>query len=193
MIKRLLLYALVFTGCFFEGETCLTTSAFAAHRGYLEIFGVMFVALIATLSWDWLWFFVGRNKGILILSTRPKLKEKARKIDVLLLKYPIPVLIGYRFLYGFRTAIPLAIGMSSVKIKKFLFFSFVNTVIWDILFSSLGYFFGAFLKANWNKIEHYEFETMVCIVVIGVMTGLIINFRSQKGVGKKVSEITAEK
>jgi membrane protein DedA with SNARE-associated domain len=189
MIRKLLLYATVFTACFFEGETALTTSAFAAHRGYLEIIAVMFIALVATQSWDWLWFTIGRKKGAKILANKPKLREKARKIDLLLMKYPIPVLLGYRFLFGFRTAVPLAIGMSSIRKKKFFFFSLLNTVIWDILFSSLGYFFGAFLAANLKRIEDYEIETMACIVIIGIITGLILAFRTRRRISKRVIEI----
>jgi membrane protein DedA with SNARE-associated domain len=193
MIRNLLLYVTVFVACFFEGETALITSAFAAHRGYLEIFGVMIAALTATQSWDWLWFTVGRKRGALFLSNKPKLKEKAGKIDLLLMKHPILVLLGYRFMFGFRTAVPLVIGMSSVRIRKFLYFSLINAVIWDILYSSVGYFFGAILKANWKRIEDYEFEIMFSIAVIGIMTGLIIKFRSRKGISKKISEIEVEK
>ncbi len=192
MLKKVALYLTVFAGCFFEGETSLTTSAFAAHRGYLEIFGVMLVALIASQSWDWIWFSIGRKKGTSILAGKPRLIEKAHKIDLLLLKYPIPVLISYRFFYGFRTAVPLAIGMSSISRKKFLFFSLLNTIIWDIIFSSIGYFFGAFLKSNWKEIEHYEIEIMCCIVVAGVITGLLFRRRSQKRISQKARLVLSE-
>ena len=139
MLKKLFLYTTVFAGCFFEGETSLVTSAFAAHRGYLNIFTVVLIALIATLSWDWIWFSVGRLKGNAILSKRPKLKAKSRKINMLLMRHQVAVLLGYRFLYGFRTAVPLAIGMSKVKKRTFFLFGLINVVIWDCLFSSLGY------------------------------------------------------
>jgi membrane protein DedA with SNARE-associated domain len=187
MLKKVFLYLTVFAGCFFEGETSLTTSAFASHRGYLEIFIVMLVALVATQSWDWIWFTIGRKKGTSLFAGKPGILEKAHKIDRLLLKYPIPVLMSYRFFYGFRTAVPLAIGMSSISKKKFLFFSLLNTVIWDILFSSVGYFFGAFLKANWKKIEEYEVEIMVCMVLVGIITGLYLKNRSQKRISKEAS------
>ncbi len=180
-----MLYAAVFTGCFFEGETSLVTSSFAAHRGYMDIFIVMIVAFIATQSWDWLWFMIGRKNGGRILANKPKLRDKANKIDQLLIKYPVPVLIGYRFLYGFRTAVPLAIGMSSISKRKFLLFCILNTVIWDCLFSSLGYFFGAFLKANWKRIEHYEFEIMAGLIIAGIITGLILRHNSLKRLQKK--------
>ena len=185
IINKILLYSAVFLGCFFEGETSLTTSAFAAHRGYLEIIIVMLIALTATQSWDWLWFTIGRKKGKRFIEKRPKLNQKVKKIDALLSRNPIPLLLGYRFLFGFRTAVPLVIGMSSVSRGKFLTFSLINTIIWDILFSSLGYFFGAFLKANWKRIEDYEFEIMAFILVSGIIIGLSLRFRSLNRFAKK--------
>ncbi|MDP4223179.1 MAG: DedA family protein [Bacteroidota bacterium] len=184
MMKKILLYSVVFLGCFFEGETSLTTSAFASHRGYLEIVAVMFIALAATQSWDWIWFTVGRKRGKRFVENKPKLRQKIKKIDTLLNKSPTPVLLGYRFLFGFRTAVPLVIGMSSISKKKFLTFSLINTILWDIAFSSLGFFFGAFLKANWKRIEDYEIEIMACILVAGVMIGLFLRHKSLKKVAK---------
>ena len=180
MIKKVLLYLAVFSGCFFEGETSLVTSSFAAHRGYLEIFPVMIIAFVATQSWDWLWFLVGRNRGKAFIAKKPKLKKKAARIDALLMKNQTLVLLGYRFLYGFRTAVPLTIGISSIPTRKFLIFSFINTLVWDGIFSSLGYYFGAFMKAHWKGIEHDEFKIMGVILVAGLLTGLILRFRSMK-------------
>jgi membrane protein DedA with SNARE-associated domain len=186
VFKKIILYTTVFAGCFFEGETSLITSSFAAHRGYLEIFMVMIIAFLATQSWDWIWFIVGRKKGKNILAKRPKLQAKAHKIDVLLTKYPVAVLLGYRFLYGFRTAVPLAIGMSSISTRRFLTFCLINTIIWDCLFSSLGFFFGAFLKANWKMIEYYELEIMVCILATGIITGLYIRSKSIRRISNEI-------
>lgn len=178
MLRDIILYLAVFAGCFFEGETSLIVSAFAAHRGYLEIFAVMAIAFMATMLWDWMWFTIGRYRGRQFLKKKPKLRSQARKIDRLIRKYPVPVLLGYRFLYGFRTAVPLAIGMSSIKKSRFLFFSLLNIFLWDILFSSAGYFFGAFLKANLKKIESYEIEIISGILITGVIIGLILRYRS---------------
>jgi membrane protein DedA with SNARE-associated domain len=182
MIKKILLYSAVFLGCFFEGETSLTTSAFAAHRGHLEIFVVTLIALVATQSWDWIWFTVGRKGGKKYIEKKPKLYHKVKRIDALLTKNPTPVLLGYRFLFGFRTAVPLVIGMSSITKRKFFTFSLINTILWDILFSSIGYYFGAILKANWKRIEDYEFEIMGGIIIAGIIIGLFLRSKSLKSV-----------
>jgi membrane protein DedA with SNARE-associated domain len=180
LIRELLLYAAVFTGCLFEGEASLTTSSFAAHRGYLNIFVVMIVALLATQTWDWIWFMIGRRNGKKFLADKPKLLKKANRINRLLFKYQVPVLLGYRFLYGFRTAVPLVLGMSHIKKRKFFFFGIINTLIWDVLFSSVGYFFGAFLKANWRKIEDFEFEIMGVLLLAGILIDLNMRRRANR-------------
>jgi membrane protein DedA with SNARE-associated domain len=192
MIRKIILYSVVFLGCFFEGETSLITSSFMAHRGYLEIFIVMLVALAATQSWDWLWFTVGRKKGKQFIEKKPKLHEKVKKIHNLLEKKPIPFLLGYRFMFGFRTAGPLVIGMSSISKQKFLTFSLINTILWDIIVSSFGYFFGAFLKANWKRIEDYEFEIMGCLIIAGAIIGLFLRFMSLKRITKESMSISGD-
>jgi membrane protein DedA with SNARE-associated domain len=190
MIRKIILYSVVFLGCFFEGETALITSSFMAHRGYLEIFSVMLIALAATQSWDWLWFTAGRLKGKQFVEKKPKLHEKVKKIHSILEKKPIPFLLGYRFMFGFRTTGPLVIGMSSISKKMFLTFSLINTILWDTLVSSLGYFFGAFLKANWKRIEDYEFEIMGCLLIAGVIIGLFLRFMSVKRITRESLKIS---
>jgi membrane protein DedA with SNARE-associated domain len=185
MLKKILLYMVVFTGCFFEGETTLITSAYASHRGHLEILTVMILAIIASQAWDWIWFSIGRKRGNIFLAQKPKLQLKAKKVKSLLEKYPIPILLGYKFLFGFRTAVPLTIGMSSIKTRTFTILSLVNTVLWDILYSSLGYFFGVFLKANWKEIERFEFETLIGIVVAGLIIGPFLRNYSIKRVERR--------
>jgi membrane protein DedA with SNARE-associated domain len=193
MVKGVALYLLVFLGCFLEGETALITLSFAAHRGYLKILVVMIIALAATQSWDWLWFIVGRKKGNRFIEKRPRLNQKVKKIHRLLEKKPIPFLLGYRFMFGFRTAGPLVIGMSSISRQKFMIFSLINTIVWDICVSSAGYFFGAFLKANMQRIEDYEFEIMGCIIIAGVIIGLTLRRMSIKRVTKESVQIQAAK
>lgn len=190
MIKKILLYILVYVACFFEGETSLITCSFAAHRGYLEIFAVMLLALAATQSWDWLWFTIGRRKGKKFLEKRPRLNAKVIKIHRLLEKRPTPFLLGYRFMFGFRTAGPLVIGMSSVSNRMFLICSLTNTIVWDIIVSSAGYFFGAFLQANWKRIEDYEFEIMGCLLIAGVIIGLSLRYLSMRRIVKEAQLIS---
>jgi len=172
-LHELLGYLGLFIGSIIEGETVVITASFAAHRGYLNILFVFIVAMSGTLISDWFWFIMGRKNGQNFVNKKPKLRHNVVKIDQILNRNPVPLLIGYRFLYGLRTMVPLVIGISSIKFSRFLFYSTVATVIWASVMCGAGYFFGAALEANFARLEHYEIEIMSALLVSGAAIILI--------------------
>ncbi len=172
-------YIALFIGCFLEGETSLIAGSFAAHRGMLEIIPVFIVAYIATQCSDWLWFIIGRKQGQKILSRRPKWEKKYKRVDKIMKKYPVAILLGYRFVYGFRNILPMGIGMSTIPVRKFFIFSQLGTFIWASLLCCAGYFFGAIIEANFKKIEHYEVEILIALISTGLIIGLLIRLISK--------------
>ena len=62
-------YLAILVGTFLEGETVLLLGGFAAHRGYLDLVGVMAAAFAGSLTGDWLYFEIGRRKGMAFLKT----------------------------------------------------------------------------------------------------------------------------
>jgi membrane protein DedA with SNARE-associated domain len=167
-------YLALFAGCFLEGETSLLAASFAAHRGMLEIIPVFLVAYVSTQMADWTWFLAGRRHGKKILEKKPKWNKKLSHVHHLIHKYPILILMTYRFLYGMRSIIPLTVGMSAIPYRKFLIFSLISTFIWAITVCSAGYFFGAALEANMSRLKEFEIEILVLIILIGVIVGLIV-------------------
>jgi membrane protein DedA with SNARE-associated domain len=167
-------YIALFIGCFLEGETSLIAGSFAAHRGMLEIVPVFIVAYVSTQCSDWLWFITGRKQGHRILDRKPKWEKKYKRIDKVMKKYPVAILLGYRFIYGFRSILPIGIGMSSISAVKFFIFSQIGTFLWASMLCCAGYFFGAIIEANFKKIEHYEVEILIGLIVTGLTVGLLI-------------------
>ena len=56
-------YILLFFGIFFEGELILLSAVIAAHQGLLNIWVVIFVAVIATITSDVFYFNLGKHKA----------------------------------------------------------------------------------------------------------------------------------
>ncbi len=167
-------YLALFIGCILEGETSLLAASFAAHRGMLEIIPVFIIAYTATQIADWSWFIAGRKHGKRILEKRPRWKRKLRHVYRLIYKYPILILLSYRFLYGMRSIIPLTVGMSTIPYRKFMVFSLIGTLIWALIMCSAGYFFGAILEANIKRFEDFEIEILIIIILVGITAGIII-------------------
>jgi len=97
-----------------------------------------------------------------------KFKHRIDKVNHWLQKYPVLVIITYRFLYGFRTVTPVIIGTSDIRTLTFLIFSFFSTFLWCLIYSSLGYLFGEIIKTQLAHIEHIELYIIGFLFMIGI-------------------------
>ncbi|WP_157994630.1 DedA family protein [Peristeroidobacter agariperforans] len=107
-------YLAVFVGSLAEGESMLLLGGFAAHRGYLELPWVIVTAFVAGVVSDQIYFQLGRRYGARILMRRPKLRAKIDVALRLVEQRGTLIVLGMRFMWGLRIALPMAIGMSGI-------------------------------------------------------------------------------
>ncbi len=176
----ILIYLGIFAGIFFEGEMVMITSVIAAHHGHLNLWIVIAIGLTGTYCSDMFYFFLGRRKGKEWLNKKPRFKDKYAFIDHKLDKYPILIFLVYRFMYGFRTIAPLAIGASNTKTSKFLILSAISTLIWGATYGAVGYIFGEVLKSKFSHIEHIEKYVIGALLLLGVAIFVIFRLRKRK-------------
>ena len=173
-------YLAVFIGAFLEGETILALAGLAAHRGYLDFWLVVMTAMIAGFLGDQFYFFLGRYKGSAILTRFPNWQERAHKFDAMLARWHAPLIIGIRFMYGFRIAGPIMLGMGRVSAWKFVIYNFIGAAIWAPLIAGLGYLFGSALESVLSDIKRYEMWAALAVVVIGASAFAIHFFRARR-------------
>lgn len=165
-------YAAVGVGAFFEGETILILGGFAAHRGYLELPWVIVCAFFGTLFGDQMYFYLGRIKGKGALEKKPNWKSKSEKIFLLLDKHQVWVVLGFRFLYGFRTVTPFLIGAGGMAPSRFLFLNILGASIWAIVIGTMGYLFGRTLEIIAGDVKQYELLAFAFVGSVGVAVWL---------------------
>ena len=173
-------YLAVFIGAFLEGETILALAGLAAHRGYLDFWLVVMTAMIAGFLGDQCYFFLGRYKGAAILTRFPNWQERAHKFDAMLARWHAPLIIGIRFMYGFRIAGPIMLGMGRVSAWKFVIYNFIGAAIWAPLIAGLGYLFGSALESVLSDIKRYEMWAALAVVLIGASAFAIHFFRARR-------------
>lgn len=161
-------YAAVFLGGMFEGEAVLVLGGLAAYGGFLKLPLVFFFALMGAMASDWIWFFVGRHKGRKVIEKWPKLKNLMLKPQKHIDRRAPFISFTLRFMYGFRTVVPLSLGMSSIKTPVFLFFNTVGSMLWVLVVGISGYFFGDILEIFLGKLKRYEFKIIIS-TLIGAM------------------------
>ena len=179
----ILVYLGILLGIFFEGEMTMLSSVVAAHNGYLNLWVVVTLGFIGTFASDCFFFYLGRKRGTAWLAKRPKYEKKANNIFQNLAKTPFLVFISYRFLYGFRSVAPVVIGTSKITTKKFLTFSIISILIWDLTYTILGYFLSNVIMNVLNHIQHIEKYIIGGLALVAV---LLVIFRFLKKHDKQI-------
>jgi len=172
-------YWAVFVGAFLEGETILALAGLAAYREYLDLRWVILVALMAGFLGDQFYFFLGRYKGEDLLKSHPNWRARAHKFDQLLARWHAPLIIGIRFMYGFRIAGPIMLGMGRVAAWKFMLYNFIGAAIWAPLIAGIGYKFGEIVESVLGNMKRFELWVFLAIVAIGLTVFIVQHIRNR--------------
>jgi membrane protein DedA with SNARE-associated domain len=135
-------YWVVFFGALAEGETVVLTAGFAAHRGLLQLPLVIGLAFLAATLGDQVAFQLGRRHGARLMSRFPLLRKHSLRLQALLQRHPNAAILSVRFLYGMRTAGPVALGALGVPQSKFVLLNMLSAALWATGLGLLGYQFG---------------------------------------------------
>jgi membrane protein DedA with SNARE-associated domain len=170
----------IIVGTFFEGETILVLGGFTAHRGYLALPWVIASAFLGSLCGDQLFFYLGRRHGDALLARRPSWRTRVEKATTLLERFRRPVMIGFRFVYGLRTATPFVIGMSRIPAWEFFLYNAAGALLWATVVGSGGYLVGNTLELVLGDIRDYEREALAAIAAVGLLAWGILLLRRKR-------------
>jgi membrane protein DedA with SNARE-associated domain len=134
---------------------------------------VIVAAFAGGLLGDQCLFALGRWRGPRLLARFPRLQGPAAKATQLLDRHQTLIVFGIRFMYGLRTAGPIAIGMSSVPMPRFVLLNTLGAVVWATLFSLIGYAFGHAAERLLGTVRVYEKHALVGLAVLGCAIGLV--------------------
>lgn len=162
-------YVALFIGAFFEGEVIVVVAGVLASLGYLSIWPVLGVAIVATFVGDQTFFLIGRKKGKVFIGKRPALARRVAQVHDMLHSHQNKILFGFRFLYGLRIPTLIALGTSEISRKKFFVFNLFNSIVWTIVFVLGGYFFGDVFEKVLHEIGVYERHFFFGLAVLGVI------------------------
>jgi membrane protein DedA with SNARE-associated domain len=170
-------YYAVFFGSLLEGETVLVMGGFAAHRGYLELPWVMACAGAGGFLGDQFYFHLGRKHGDFVRRRVPSLERHAQRVNRLLMRYDMLVIVLIRFIYGLRTVGPAVLGMSGVAAWRFAMFNFAGAVLWAVLVGGVGFLFGHGLEAALPELRHYELLVLAVMALAGAVLWAVRRMR----------------
>ena len=159
----------VFAGTVLEGESVLLAAGYAAHRGYLDFPLVVAVAWLGAVTGDQAWFWLGRRHGAWLMANRPGLATRIEGALGLIERNPGKIVLAMRFIWGLRTALPIAIGMSNLSSGRFLVTNALSAALWAPLVAGLGWLFGGVITRHASQLHQYEHWLAGGLVVAGLV------------------------
>lgn len=170
-------YVAITVGTFLEGEAVLVLAGVLAHQGVLHLPLVILCAFVGSLIGDQSIFFLGRKFGAPLIKKRPFLRQKVEKARPLLDKYGWNVALGFRFIYGMRTAIPAFLGMSGMSVRVFAACNILGAGVWATTFAAAGYWMGSAVEAVWGKLGASHHTMLAGVIFVVVLVAFIFSLR----------------
>ena len=161
----------LFLGGGIEGETVVVVGGILAHKGLVSLPGAMAATAAGSFVADQILFAIGRRAADWRLVQRLKRNPIYARALAMLERYPIGFIFAFRFIPGFRTVSPFAIGTSGVSARLFLAVNAVAAVIWASTFTVVGYVFGREAEKMLGRIEPSPTTIAIgaaLVVVVGV-------------------------
>jgi membrane protein DedA with SNARE-associated domain/rhodanese-related sulfurtransferase len=111
----------------------------------LNIFASLFIVTFAAVSADFLWYELGRRRGIGILHFLCKISIEpdscVRRTEGVFSKQGARSLLFAKFLPGLSTIAPPLAGIFHMRPRRFVFFDAAGSMLWGGTFLALGYVF----------------------------------------------------
>ncbi|MDD3888097.1 MAG: DedA family protein [Patescibacteria group bacterium] len=168
-------YIGIFAGVIVGGEILLLASGFLAAQGYFNVFWVIFLATVAVILVDIIWYILGRFGEKALVTRLQKIligkKEKTMGLDQLLKKHASKTILLVRFVYGVRAMVLILAGALRMHFGKFVLLNIIGSLVWATTMTLLGYFFGE----SWQVLRQYVQNSVLFVTLVFVIGIIVIS------------------
>lgn len=165
---------------FLPGDSLLFTAGLFAHQGFLDIYTLIGLLLIAAILGDNTNYWVGRKIGLKALQIQIKGKKIVKqeyldKTHSFYEKHGPKTIIMARFVPIVRTFAPFVAGVAEMNYRKFLSFDVIGGIIWIGSLTLAGYFLGGipWIRKNIELVALGIIALSLVPVIIGVIQNKI--------------------
>lgn len=172
----------VFFLFFLPGDSLLFALGLLANKGDVSLVILIPLLIVAAILGNFLGYFLGRltrggiERGRLLPKVRQDYLDKAK---VFYDQHGLLAILFARFIPVIRTFVPFFAGIVSMRQRVFGLWTTVGGVVWIILVTGLGFFFGR--EFNLQNIAFLGTGVVLtAVIATPVFLGLINTFLKKK-------------
>jgi len=158
-------YIVLFLYSFGGGFLALVVASIIAYSGELNIAMVLVVAGVANFIGDQFLFTIARQNKKQAKEMMKKHQRKIAMAHLLMRKYGSSVIFIQKYIYGIKTLIPLAMGLTKYDMKKFMFFNLFATIAWTLIIGVSAYMLGELVYTYIDEFKTYGIAFVVVVLL----------------------------
>ena len=162
------------------GFVALIGASVLAFMGKMDLTLVMLIAFIANAIGDVMLFYMARYQKSMMMEGLRKHRRKLALSHLLMKKYGSWIILFQKFVYGIKTLIPIAIGLTKYDFKKFVILNIGSSVIWTLVVGLGSFYSGAPLMKVAEVIGDKPWIAPVILVVFGGALWLYLETATKK-------------
>jgi membrane protein DedA with SNARE-associated domain len=157
-------YLALFLYSFGGGFVGLVIAGVLSYAGDLNIVVSMIVAGSANFIGDQFLFYMARTNKTYANETMKKHGRKVALAHLLMRRYGSPVVFIQKYIYGVKTLIPLAMGLTKYSFKKFTVYNALAAIIWALVIGAVSYMMGEIILTYAEEYKYYGIAVILAIV-----------------------------
>lgn len=175
-------YPILFLYSLGGGMLALIAAGILSATGKLSIIISILIAISANFIGDSLLFLASRYCKSEILPYIKKHRRKIALCDLLFKKYGSFIMFVKKYIYGFKTIVPVALALTKFNFLKFSILNIFSSIVWGVSVGLISFYFTDFIK----HIFKLRYEKLIFISAFIVVLFIVFYF-FKKNASKKNS------
>lgn len=159
-------YIILFLYSLGGGFFALVAAGVLSVSGSMDLGLSMFVAFLGNFLGDNLLFYLTKNYKNDFAKQIKKHRRKLAYSQILMKRFGSWIIIIQKFLYGFKTFVPIAIALTKYKFYKFALFNFFASIIWALSFGFLAFFGSKTIISAFNYLYQHQFLLPIFALIL---------------------------
>lgn len=158
-------YVALFAYSFGGGFVGLVIAGVLSYAGDLNIYISILVAGVSNFLGDQFLFTLARKNKTYAKDMMKKYGRKVALAHLLMRRYGSFVVIFQKYIYGIKTLIPLAMGLTKYSGAKFIIFNGIATAIWACIVGYLSYTAGEYILSSTEEFKYIGLAIVATILI----------------------------
>ncbi|PHR57064.1 MAG: hypothetical protein COA44_06645 [Arcobacter sp.] len=163
-------YVVLFLYSFGGGFVALMGAGVLSYTGHMDLTTSILVAFVANFIGDMVLFYMGRYNKKEVMVYMHKHKRKLALSHILMKKHGSWVVFLQKYVYGIKTLIPLAIGITKYDLKKFAILNLIAAALWSVVIGFGSFMAGEAIRSAYEVVAQKPWiAPLVLLSIISVI------------------------